>query len=616
MASRRRRLFCAASLGALALHGAACFAIGWSPLAPDERTSGHRGASRAGSAGRAGCVTPQLVGGALPPASGERAACLQAGSLAAGAAVDTAAFELAAKANEVVGAALSGGLSPATVVLLFVAGIASSINPCSAATLPAAAAAVTAVASSRAGVFAQAAAFATGSATVLATLGLTASTVGSKILIEGSGLLQWVFPMVAMTMGLSLLGVISMRLPGSSGPPKLPEGIPRELQGFCLGALDAAGASPCATPVLVTVISYLASHPELEVTGSAVLLLSYAMGYSTPLAVVSIASAGVALPWLMSAGRLGPRVAGGFILAVGVSQLLSRVETVFGLSLPAGPLSEPQLGLGFLLLALGAGATALPVLVSDAGESLVAEDDLASVAAPKVVPVEGDVGVYRYSPSAPAADVAAESNSRASVSEAASSGSVVGQADVDDASRRLSLASMLAGIAGCEVSRGDLFSVPAPGQASETPQQMIQRMADRSRPLAVALRSGRPVLVDFSATWCVDCVKMAPLMLELEETYGKEVEFVTVDASGTKPELSAAAVPLDLPFWLQEFRVDGIPHFAFIDSKNNVMTALIGNIPGEVMRANLDALKSREAELPYTMYDAFEEGRRILRFPQ
>eukprot|EP00439_Symbiodinium_sp_Y106_P042420 s322_g5.t1 len=54
-----------------------------------------------------------------------------------------------------------------------------------------------------------------------------------------SGILPWLFPVVAVVMGLSLGETI--------------EAAPQELRGFLLGMASAAGSSPCATPVLAAI---------------------------------------------------------------------------------------------------------------------------------------------------------------------------------------------------------------------------------------------------------------------------------------------------------------------------------------------------------------------------
>jgi cytochrome c-type biogenesis protein len=75
------------------------------------------------------------------------------------------------------------------------------------------------------------------------------------------------------------------------------------LRTFLLGGTSALVASPCATPVLASLLAYLAlastSTSGNEVVKGAVWMLAYTLGYSTPLLVVG-ATGGQALVNLQS----------------------------------------------------------------------------------------------------------------------------------------------------------------------------------------------------------------------------------------------------------------------------------------------------------------------------
>lgn len=486
--------------------------------------------------------------------------------------------------NEVVAAGLaSGAATPALLPVIFAAGIVSSVNPCSAAALPAAAASVAALAGDRAGVAMQALAYAAGSGTVLAGIGLVAASAGERLPV-GEGVLQWLFPLIAVAMGLTLLGIVPLRVQGLTGLAELPNRVPRELQGFLLGAVSAAGSSPCATPVLVTVTSYLAANPQGTVS-SAALLLAYALGYNTPLALVSL-SADLVLPWLQRGSLWGPRLGGAAILAVGTGQLISAASSVFGSAVAEG-----------LMLAVFAVAGALAFAFQ---EQLPMET---AVPAAVVQAVPNEDGVYRYSPSTtfgstagtPSAGVALPAGVDAEALQA----------------RRTALASVCGGVLFAGAQR----LLPS-GGTRETAADILREMARRSAPLAGALRSGRPVVVDFSATWCVECLELAPRLRDLEEQYRRNVEFVTLDVSTWRAAPAGAAAAgsqedIELDWWVRQFRVDMLPHVAFVAPEGRVITALVGNLPAVVLGAEIEALAARK-ELPYAMYDAFDGGRRRL----
>jgi len=408
---------------------------------------------------------------------------------------------------------------------------------------------------------------------VLASLGLAVLLLGGEVLSAG-GALAWLFPMVAVLMGLSLLDVVPLGLSGLQGVPRrLLDSVPRELRGFGLGVLSAIGATPCATPVFVTIVSFLGANPQGTATSSA-LLLAYAAGYNTPLLVLS-ASAG-ALPVLQAGSAWGPLLSGTAILAVGTAQLFQRVRDLAGIESIAP-------------LALAACVCAW-LAVPPSGDSPSPQ----GAGNAEVTPVVGERGVYRYKP----VEVEIPAASTPLSSPLSSPARASPWSDLQTQRRLAASAALLAGLG----ASGTLV-LPESSEA-KTPQQMIASAISKSRPLTVALRSGKPVIVDFSATWCPDCLTTAPSMLDLEERYGKEVEFVTLDATLPDPETS---------YWAKEFGVDGIPHLAFITPSGRVLTALVGSLPQSVLEAEVAALRDGN-ELPYAMYDAFK-GRPIQSLP-
>lgn len=480
-------------------------------------------------------------------------------------------FGLTLQANEAISTGLSTGTTLTLLPVLFVAGLLSSLNPCSVGALPAAVASVVALGSDRVGVTMQACAFAAGSGTVLALLGLGASALGEQLLLS-EGQFQWLFPAIAVLMGLSLLGLMPFSLFNRRAPPELLAGVPRELQGYFLGAASAVGSSPCATPVLVTVTSYLASHPKSPGISLA-LFLSYSLGYSAPLAVAA-AFAG-ALPLLQSGSRFSPRLAGAAILCVGTEQLVTLGEERV-----LGPAPPGTLGIVMALVA----AVALVARVAGADTVQTGTANPPS----EIIPVLGEAGVYRYIP----ANGALTDSSGASASS-------------NDDNRRASLAAVCfgAGLAG---------ALKSTSASPDSPPAIIRAMAERSRPLSLALLSGKPLVVDFSATWCADCLKLAPALRDLKEQYAHDVEFVTLDVSYAGPTPGLPPPPdSDTPWWAREFGVDGIPHLAFVDRDGRVRTALVGDVPPEIIRADVEALRQGAATLPFVMYDAFQGGRRL-----
>lgn len=125
------------------------------------------------------------------------------------------------------------------------------------------------------------------------------------------------------------------------------------------------------------------------------------------------------------------------------------------------------------------------------------------------------------------------------------------------------------------------------GLQTQSQSVSLDSLAETATPLEVALQNGRPTVMEFYANWCTSCQAMAPEMDALEEQYGEQVNFVMLNVDNTK--------------WLPEilhYRVDGIPHFVFLDKSGEAVANTIGEQPRTIMAANLDALVA-EIALPF-----------------
>ncbi len=68
---------------------------------------------------------------------------------------------------------------------------------------------------------------------------------------------------------------------------------------------------------------------------------------------------------------------------------------------------------------------------------------------------------------------------------------------------------------------------------------------------AEVLNSDKPAIIDFWAEWCGPCRVIAPIMKELEETYGSQVKIVKMDIDAnpnTPGQYGVRAIPTVLAF--------------------------------------------------------------------
>lgn len=212
-------------------------------------------------------------------------------------------------------------LAPGAV---FLGGVLTALNPCVLATLPLVVAFVGGrddVRSAGRGL-ALTLAFVAGLSISFAALGVAAALTG-RLLGDAGRSWDYAILVVCLLMGTHLTGLLEVPLPNWTVKPRW-RGVPG---AAALGALFGVVSTPCATPILVVVMAYVASSGASLAWG-AFLLFVYALGHSALLFAVG-ASAGAARtllesPRLARAGRRLRQGAGVLIAAVGVWVFLSR----------------------------------------------------------------------------------------------------------------------------------------------------------------------------------------------------------------------------------------------------------------------------------------------------
>lgn len=144
-----------------------------------------------------------------------------------------------------------------------------------------------------------------------------------------------------------------------------------------------------------------------------------------------------------------------------------------------------------------------------------------------------------------------------------------------DINKRVAVASALAAVGFFIFTRLDLGV-------------SLKDLSAAALPYEEALSNGKPTVVEFYADWCEVCRELAPDVYKVEQQYKDSVNFVMLNVDNTRWEQE-----------IDEFGVEGIPHFAFLDREGNEEGNVVGRLPRKYLLENVDALSRGEASIPH-----------------
>ncbi|MFA5839560.1 MAG: cytochrome c biogenesis protein CcdA [Candidatus Margulisiibacteriota bacterium] len=168
---------------------------------------------------------------------------------------------------------------------VFLAGLVSSFSPCVLITIPLV---ISYVGGFSEGdvkrSFAFSLFFAIGLAITFTILGAVASLMGT-LLGDVGGYWKYILATVAIIMGLQMLGILNFQIP----TPRMVKTEQKGLLGaFLLGMLFGVASSPCATPVLALILTFVASKQNLAYGTS--LLFVYALAHTVFIFLIGIST--------------------------------------------------------------------------------------------------------------------------------------------------------------------------------------------------------------------------------------------------------------------------------------------------------------------------------------
>ena len=208
--------------------------------------------------------------------------------------------------------------SPLTVFLVFGAGLLTSLGPCSLSLLPVTVAYIGGTKKNQYKLIS----FSGGIIFSLITLGALSGFLG-KIYGQIPSYYSSFVAIIAIIMGLNLLGILKFQLPNGPDFKFIENKIPSFLTPFAIGTTFGFASSPCITPVLATLLAWVtqAKNPTISI----IFLFFFGLGQVTPIIIAGATTENLKkFLEFRKYSQVIPILSGIFLVSLGVLNLFSN----------------------------------------------------------------------------------------------------------------------------------------------------------------------------------------------------------------------------------------------------------------------------------------------------
>ncbi len=218
---------------------------------------------------------------------------------------------------------LNNGLNnpnPLSLLIVFMGGLLTSLGPCSLSLLPITIAYLAGFKNNQNPLL-RTFSFCSGIVLSLVILGSLSGFLG-KIYGQLPGFFSIFISLLAIIMGLNLLGFLKFSLPSGPDPDVWKNQVPTALAPVSAGLAFGLASSPCTTPVLAVLLAWVAKQGN--VISGTIFLGSFAIGQIVPLFIAGTFAASIPkLLLFRPIGKWVTPISGVILLTVGLLSLLS-----------------------------------------------------------------------------------------------------------------------------------------------------------------------------------------------------------------------------------------------------------------------------------------------------